>query len=887
MQRILAVLFLVSILGVVGCKDNDSSSDSSANPAISVDSPNSAKRNARNHVSAEKLDPFPEESNGSANPPSNGNTSNGATSTAPRTAAPKTPSITSPTEQQVLEEMVQVYKTAKSYGDDGKFVLRWTDGEVDSWPCKFAWFAPNLVRMEVFNGKMICNETFILALISQFPGQILKIPVPKETTIASLYPDLSLAAAMDLLIPSEIFWVPPQVILLFAEDPLKTLIPEKSRLSFLPSESIEYQLSHSIEKLPCDRIKVEGSGGTRVFWIHSKTRELMRMELPTQNISSQDGRSIASLHLELEGAELNLDLSADTFTIEYPKDTLEVDQFTPWPILLQGKTLENFDSINLDSLTGTSIPLSGYADQVVVLQFWNAKGEGEEEYNKSAVQKMFSVYEKMKDDKRIQFLGVCLDDKTEISNEAVNELLQENWKVKLPTCRLSNTVLPQSLRLFYTPNLVILAPKGVIACYFPPGPIQEEEMTQAINDTLDGKIQENKFAKIFRENREKYLQNVQEYVESDYYALPIEPDEEEEDLIVPAEMPKTLKFEKRGEISSLNNPGNILVVPQEKLGQEPVFLVPFEKNSLALLDVDCRIINRTQPKFVLSTESITVVRTALDAHGKRFYAASAPSSTGGNRIHLFDENFNALLFYPQMIEETNSLMITDLRIVDLDADNDPEIVFSAIELSGDDVGKGFVRAIKLDGTALWNKPLTFPYRIGIAYTDGKPSVLSMHSSQADRIVLHEFDANGNFMKDIVLKDGNPINWFVVDDLAGTVNNTGKSQICACVIHRDEPDQMHIAEIDGSGNQDWQYPFLSKSHKCPLEYMIAANITGDATKEWIFASADGRLHFLTAKGKLIDRYAHGKAITGFNVAQIAGRPVLIVADAETITTYEIQ
>lgn len=598
-------------------------------------------------------------------------------------------------------------------------------------------------------------------------------------------------------------------------------------------------------------------------------------QLPDPNISS--------FRLELERAKLDVKLPAATFTIQYPENSLEVEQFTPWAALLQGQTLENFDKISVDSLTETNIPLSDYADKVLVLQFWSTA----EEFNKDAVQNMYSVYEKMKSDSRIQFLAVCSDPPDQITNGAVNSLLR-SWNAPMPTCRLPNDELPGRLRLFFAPNLVILGQNGKIARYFPPGPNSPETITQAINEVLDGKIPEHELAKRLKEERKLYQENLQGFIESDYFALPPDPDEEDEDddTIAPREMPKTLKFEQRGTIQSLRDPGNILVVSREREGDEPEFLVPFEKNRIAILNADCRERLRTQPKVMLSTESITVVRTALDARGKRIYVAAAPRNDGENRIHVFDEKFDSLMFYPQDRNETSSLLVTDVRLADLDGDRDPEIIFSAVELSGDSSENtkvnGFVRALKLDGTVLWNQELTYPYHIGIASSEGKTSVLVMHTP-TNQTELNEFDAKGQFMRDIILKDGNPISWFIVEDLAGT----GESTICVNVPQRDRLNETFFAEIDRSGNQDWQYPFLSKVHKVPLEYTIAADITGDSTKEWIFASADGKLHFLSAKGKLIDQYAHGKEITGFNVAQIAGRPVLIVADADAITSYEIQ
>ena len=779
------------------------------------------------------------------------------------------------TERDILLKMVKEYKAVESYGDHGEFIIEWTDKNLESvaWPCTFAWSKPNFVRMEVSDGKLVSNGKDFFALMPQLYGQVLKIPAPNQLSIAALYPDMNLSGAMDLQIPGDLFWVPPQILLLFAKDPLKTLVPEGAKLSF--------DKPAWIDDVPCDRVKVEGPAqmGTRIFWIDRKTFALMRIELPIAQIPSSERQTISSLRLELADASLNPELEGETFTIEYPENATLVENFVPWPLLVQGKKMENYDSISISSFTGTNIPLSRYSENIVVLQFWSATGSGSAE----AMREMYAAYEKKKDDSRLRFIGVCLDPEENVSAEKASQTLTD-WQARLPSCRLPDFQIAESLRLYVAPNLVILAPGGVIARYFPPGPNSEQEILDAIQEVLDGKIDDPTLADSLKTQREEYARAIQEFIESDYYAVSssMTPFEETAE-IVPQELPKNLRFQKLAEMTELKNAGNITVISRESEGKEPLFLVPFEKNSLALFDSSGKIVNRFKPKSILSSETISLVRTALDSQGKRIYVASAPISEGGNRIHIFDDQFEQLGFYPQTQSDADSLVITDIRLADLDADKDPEIVISALELTQSEIGSGFVRVIKLDGTVLWeNKKIAFPYHLGIAFSEGMPSVLVMNVA-SQNMTLFEFDAKGNRMREISLKDGNPIGWFVVEDLDGT----GNSKICASVPHKDEKNTVHVAEIDRSGNQDWQYPFLVAAHTVPLEYMIAEDVTGDATKEWIFASADGILHFLDAKGKPIDRYAHGKIITGYNVAQIAGRKILTVSDKDSITIYDVE
>ena len=780
-----------------------------------------------------------------------------------------TPGLTA---RDILDKMVQQYKAAESYGDYGEIIIEFAGKSTEpiSWPCTFAYRSPNFVRMEITDGKMISNGKTIYALIPQLYGQVLEIPAPNVLSIGTLYPDMYLAVAMDLGIPGDLFWVPPQILLLFAKDPLKTLVPEGAKISL--------DKPAWLDETPCDRIIIENDSGTRTFWIDRESFALMQVDLPVDRFPPYEGKAISKVRLALVNATLDPNIELETFRMEYPEDATTVENFTPWPILLHGKKLDGFDSMTVQSFAGASIPLSKYMEKVLVLQFWSAL----DPHCAEAMQEASAAYQKMKDDNRVQFIGVCFDPEQNVSKEEAEKTLKQ-WQAPIPPCRLPDFTIAQSLQLDVTPNLVILAPGGVIARYFPPGPVGRQEILDAVGEILEGKIDDPRPVEEIKERREDYAKTIQAFIDPDYYAVSADGTPPEESVqIMPRKLPDKLTFRERGTIN-LKNPGNILVVPREKSGEEPLFLVPYEQNAIALFDADGKIVKQYKPKSVLSSESISFVRTDVDSKGRRFFVASAPVASGGNRIHIFDEQFESLHFYPQTSAEAEDLVFTDIQLIDLDGDGDPEIVISALDLSKSIIGSGFVRAIKLDGTLLWeNTKIMAPYHLGIAWSEKQPSILAMNAT-LEKMTLFEFDPLGNLKREISLKDGNSIGWFVVADLDGQ----GNSRICASVPQKEERNTIYIAEIDRSGNQEWRYLFPTAVHKGPLEYMIAADMTGDAAKEWIFASADGMLHILNELGKPLDRYSHGKPITGFGVAPIAGKNVLAVADSESITIYDVK
>ncbi len=798
------------------------------------------------------------------------------------------------TANDILEKMVATYKSANSYGDHGTIIMELEGGEITDWPCTFVFQSPNLVRMEVALGQLVCNGADLYAQIVPLYGQVLELPAPRKLSIPELYPDLLLAQAMNLPISPQITWVPPQLLLFFAKDPLKTLLPDKATVVLVEPEWLGEN--------PCDKIEVEGPDGVRTFWIDRQTFALLRWDFPVENLPEQGGKRVVSLRLDMSDALLNPSLESVAFQMGWPEDAVLLKQLTPWPLLLLDKKLANFDSITIKSLANKEIPLSQYAEKTIVLLFWSAKSE----YCPPALREMYTVYQSLKDNPNIRMIAVCVDkdpaaptdpeeanaaadEEIAVSNDEVIKTLADLGMPQLPTCRLTSLDLRLSLHLDLFPSLVMLAPGGVLAKYYPPGTVPAEEITAGINEILEQKTDNLTIQRDYQRQQVEYREMVQEFAESDYYALPDEDEQEPDATILPQHFPENLSFQERFAIRDLKGPGNILVVPPSEEGAEPTFLVPYELNSLAHFDAQGNIRSRIVLKSVLSDEPITFVRTAVDSKGNRLFAASA---LNGSRIHLFNESFEVIGFYPKTKAEADKMMITDVRFADLDEDGEPEILVSGIGTEsaagiGTESAAGAsacsVRALRLDGTELWKYvDISDPYQIGIAHLQERPSVLAMNPKD-ETSTLFELDPRGNRMREIELKDGNPIGWFVVADLAGKDN----SKICVKIPHRGEKNKIHIAEIDRSGSQLWEYPLEQAQHRVPIESMLATDLLGDATKEWVFASADGVLHILDSYGKALAKYAHGKRLTGYAGTACGNKKLLLVSDPGTITAYEVE
>lgn len=780
------------------------------------------------------------------------------------------------TAENTLQKMVREYQNAETYGDHGQLVLELEGGATLVYPCTFAFNTPNFLRMEVGSGQLVSDGRNLLAQIVPLYGQILQLPISQRVSVETVYPDLLLARSMDLAIPPQIFWVPPQVILLFAKDPLKTLVPAGSEVVLLQPDWLR---GH-----PCDRIEVEtngggeGKGGKRVLWIDRDSFELRRIDLPTDHLPPQGDKKVVHLQIDFLDAALNLSIDPNAFQMIGPENALIRSQLTPWPFLLLGKPLENFETQTIKSLNNQDIALSQYGDRTIVLLFWSTQSP----YCPDALKEMNTAYQQLKDDSQVRFISVCVDDE-QVSNDDISGKLTE-WGTLLPTCR-NELELRESLHVDSFPSLVLLGSGGIVAKIFPPGLVSSAEMIEAINEVREKPVDVQSLEQQLEEEQTKFRQMVKEFVDKDFYAIPEGAEQGVPAEIIAREMPKKLVLKERFVLNDLKGPGNILVVPPSPGLDEPTFIVPYEHHSLAMFDSQGNLLRHFTPDWTGPDDVITFVRTALTADGKRVFLASALS---GNRVFLLNDQLEPILVFPPKPDEAEMLMITDARLGDLDGDQDPELVLSVLNVTppenqGLTPYSAAILALKRDGSEVWrNTNIADPYQVGIAQTDEKVTVLAMNSKDEES-VLFEFDNRGNRIREIALKDGNPIGWFVVDELSGK----GVSTICVKVPERSKKDDIHLAVINRSGEQDWKYPIQAANHYVPIESMIAADLVGDSTKEWIFASGDGVLHFLDSTGKPIDLYAHGKQLTGYAGATSGSRRLLLVADPESITVYEVQ
>ncbi|MDR2705593.1 MAG: hypothetical protein LBC02_07420 [Planctomycetaceae bacterium] len=241
---------------------------------------------------------------------------------------PKPPADQTP--RQLLEKTVTAYKSAISYSDHGevRIIGKMTnpDTEPAPWFCMVAFQSPDKLRLEINEGKLISDGEDCFAQIRPLPNQVLRFPTPKHWSLDVIFQDVFLDQAMDVGFPDTILRFPPQLILLFAESPLKTLLPEGSETEFLDPQWIG--------ETPCDVIRVTHSEGNRLLWISRTNHALLRFDYYVEGLPVPQGfESIQLIRIDLSDAQFNYDIVPEAFQMQQPQDAQPVSEFQPGEII--------------------------------------------------------------------------------------------------------------------------------------------------------------------------------------------------------------------------------------------------------------------------------------------------------------------------------------------------------------------------------------------------------------------------------------------------------------------------------------------------------------------------------------------------------------------------
>jgi len=234
------------------------------------------------------------------------------------------PTLTSLNPYTILDQMVDAYQTAASYSDRASVQIIGKMAQPDSKPiprnCAVAFQKPNKLRLEVSDGIFVSDGEDCYAKIRFLPRQVLHFPTPDQWTLEALFQDVHLDHAMAPGLPFSVLRFPPQLVLLFAHNPLNTFCPRGA--------NVEWIGQRSIGQIQCDVIQVSHSDGNRILWISQENQALLRLDYQPVGLPvPEDFDSIEAIRIEMTDARFGGNFPPRTFQMPQPRDAVQVAEF--------------------------------------------------------------------------------------------------------------------------------------------------------------------------------------------------------------------------------------------------------------------------------------------------------------------------------------------------------------------------------------------------------------------------------------------------------------------------------------------------------------------------------------------------------------------------------
>lgn len=763
-----------------------------------------------------------------------------------------------PNAAALLRAMVTAYKNANAYADAGSLRLQAKQAgqDVDQSADYMVVFArPNKLRLKVFEGAMVCNGAELSAYANQVPNQVVKRAAPPQITIRTLFEDEMLGSAISgaaTQAPTQSFsWVPIQLLLLLAEDPLKTLLYRSAEPVFLePAKIDQYE---------CFRVELGRPDGKAVLWIDQKSLVLRRVQFPVEDMLRQipPEERVQSLALTADFTDARFQEKVDesAFRFEIPSGTQVGEALLPPGILLLGKPAPDFSFAGAE---GKTINLQTFAGKVAVIDFW-ASWCGPCRVKLPLVEK---VYAKYKTNEKVAFLAVSVD-----NPETADKELQTAFRelgVTLPVARDPQQHAARKFYISAIPASCILGPNGVvqdIQAGFRPS--HDTELAEKIEKLLAGTdIHAQPLAQL-AEERKQYAAWLDRWIKDGVFLAPAAL---EQDLppatIAPRSEPKHLKLVSLWQSRDLKSPGNILVVAEPS--QAPRLLVLDGGRSVAELDAAGKPAG-FHALDMPERQVAVFLRTFV--HGdKRFFAVTG---TMQPQVHVFDRQWKRIASFPVEPPQDPQPGIADVQLADLDGDGTPEIYVAYF-------GEGGVHAATLEGKRLWaNRSLSMVSRLAILAPEGeRPGRLVCTNALGSLVVL---DAQGKRVDEFRLPN-RLLHWIVAAEPAG-----GKSALAGLFL-ADAASSVAIG-LSTTGQELWTYPLPQGLHQRAVEQVLFAELP-PLGNLWIFPGPDGSIHLVSADGKPIDQFHYGEPLCGLAALVLEGKPVLVVATPHAVEAWQI-
>ncbi len=759
--------------------------------------------------------------------------------------------------RRVLAEMVDAYRQASSYEDVAEVRM---EGRIDGKPFAdrgnyvVTMERPNKLRLHAYLGTAVCDGTTLHAWVAGIPNQVLKVPAPEKIEIATIFADNVLADAMANGPTQNFAWVPLQMILLYCHEPLNTLLFEAEETRFLQPARIE---GHK-----CRRIQVRRHDGTCVFWIDEKTHILRRFEFPVEQMAGMAApRKLEGLSLvaNFTAARFNETIDPKAFRAALPPDAETVDALMPTVVQMLGKSSDFI----FNDMDDKPLTLRSLVGKTAVIEFWSTTCLP----CRDALAEVEQVYQKYKDDAKVAFLAVNIDT-PHVTNEQLQKALAD-MGVTLPIYRISQPQADKAFKVRGIPTTVVLGPKGTIQDYqagMRPG--TASVLNQDIQFLSSGKDIATETLHTFETIKMRYAEIFQAMLNDNLFVNPAIISRRM--AVAQSSRPKFIKLDSLWTNNKLQSPGGLLVVEQSRSGSAgaKIFVAHGGGRSVAELDAAGNIV-ADHKLDIPAPEFVSRLRTFKGKDGKRYFLGMSP---GMQQLHLFDENWQRLLSFPQDAHKNPHAGLGDAILADTDGDGVGEISAGYLGLVG-------VKSISLDGKIRWSNRLlanVFSLALGGPGQSGHRPLYCVN----DRAALIALDSRGKVQRELSL-DGR----LLFGIAAANLDDTPQPQLCGLSSPR--LGENLAVGLDPQGNLLWKYQMPKGSSAGTTERIHGGRLAKTGPGQWILLGPDGSVHIAGIDGKPIDQFNYGAAIDSLATTEIGGRPVLLFASRKGIEAVAVE
>ena len=806
-----------------------------------------------------------------------------AQSPASQNAVERPPVLPQLTARTLLREAISVYANAKYYSDAGYVEIDCElepDRAPQTWrvPCSVTLAKPNYLRLKLGASRLLSDGKTMRAEIDDeaYANEALDRPAPLVVaSIKELYPDPQFAESANLGVPSNLFWTSPQLALLFADDPRKTLVPDGAKLKLLEPEYLTFE--EGGEKIPCDRLQIVAEDGERTLWFARKTRTLARMELPLEQTAAptNDARVVA-LHAEFPNQTVSdaapSDLSQFNFS-DGADAKIQVERFLP-PELASLKRVFPNDALR-GAVDGAPIALGAGRFSLLYLHGCDGSADGfqaEQVFNQAA------AYPFPHD--QIRFLSVEYGPCEETDRQDGHGSSETNAAALDARFNAESFArCEQALGHIKTPSFLLLDRNCVVQRYIR-APFSFTDVQRILALALDGRDPSADEVSAYYEGALKFYRFLETADARDVYRAT--PDYAPQLSVPQRQFPATFGLREVWRYKALQAPSNPLALSDgiNSTLAGAALVTPCDGSALAILSSSGKLIRKTTASAVLG-EPISFVRSAEFGDGRRYFAASARDNA--HAVCRFDGRFNDLGALD--VGGARNRRVGDALLADANGDGKPELFLGLLGNSEPDGPQTHgLYAVDMDTRKiLWKyETILAPRRLAVLDDGSQVRLLALDTVEGRVGTIAEFNpATGEQTRYYKAGEGGSIH-----DFATSTNVAeGAPKLVAIASDPTSGREILLGFAD-DGSELWRDPIPTFPDSA-MERLVSGDVDGDGLDERIVASPDGAIQFFDAFGKQFDLFQYGSEITGVCVARWDGTPYLIVTDLNSVSAWKIE